>query len=184
MLKIRIFTILLFLFVFGCKKQGAQVVEIKNTETDIASEVFVEDPGNTTTLTRYAGMDDVFSPDGKILRVYNNEVKETQWGPIYSPVIYLYDGENRILSKYNTFELVSEDFWPGNIRINYNNKRNSFDMIFGLDAYGNYGTGYIDLNNNRYFRELLSLPNDKQNDQEFQQQGIPYDYIDGSNFNQ
>ena len=54
-------------------------------------------------------------------------------------------------------------------------------MIFSLGPFGNYGTGYIDLNNNKYFRELLTIPIDEQFERDFERQGIPDGYIEGSN---
>lgn len=102
--------------------------------------------------------EDTVAPNGKMLRVYTKEKKETQWGDIFTPIIYLYDKDGNELAVYDTKELFSEDdFWPGLIGIKYNKERNSFDMVFSLDAYGNYGTGYIDLNTDKYVREAESL---------------------------
>ena len=86
-----------------------------------------------------------------------------------------------MLEIYNVFDIIFEGSWGGNIGTKYNNDRNSFDMVFSLDAYGNYGTGYIDLNTNEFVRELLTIPRDAQDEQEFLRQGIPDDYIEGSN---
>ncbi|MDR2259035.1 MAG: hypothetical protein LBE14_07800 [Treponema sp.] len=102
------------------------------------------------------------TPDGRLLRVYNSDIFETQWGPVYdAPVIYLYDKENKVLATYNVFESVFEKSWGGNIDVTFNSKRNSFDMVFSLDAYGNYGTAYIDLNTNEFVRELLEVDRDE-----------------------
>jgi len=51
-------------------------------------------------------------------------------------------------------QIVFNKNWGGGIDIKYNSERNSFDIIFSIDARGNYGTGYIDLNTNEFIREL------------------------------
>jgi len=128
------------------------------------------------------GGPDGFAPDGKMLRAYNSKIFETLWGPVYdAPILYLYDKENKILATYNVFELIFKNNGGGEIQIAYNEERNSFDMIFSLDAHGNYGTAYIDLNTNEFIRELLTIPEDEQREREREQQGIIDGYIEGSN---
>lgn len=176
----------------NCKKQNVvDSADIKkgNSQIDQIDEPYIRTPENIPPIPpgmrmyNSIGTDDVFAPDGKMVRVYVGKTLETQWGPIHAPVIYLYDKENRILFKYNILDLVSEDFWGGTIEIKYNNERNSFDMVFSLDAHGNYGTAYIDLNTNQFVRELLIIPDerDEQALQRLQRQGIPDDYIEGTN---
>ena len=177
------FFFLFFLQFSNCEKQNTNnVVEtkIEETGTDQSNEFIIENSENILSLVRYYGMVDVFAPDGKMLCAYNDKTMETLWGPIFSPILYLYDKEKKVLAKYNTIDLVSEDFWPGNILSSYNKERNSFDMVFCLDAIGNYGTGYIDLSTNKFIRELLEIPRDSQFELEFGQ-GIPDDYVEGSN---
>ena len=47
-------------------------------------------------------------------------------------------------------------------------------MLFSLDAYGNYGTAYIDLNNNEFIREADIIYPSEQDlaEQELQNQNI------------
>jgi hypothetical protein len=104
-------------------------------------------------MVPYQGMKKTVAPDGKTICVYNGKTKETQWGPLYAPVAYLYDKENRELYKYDILELISDQFWGGIIDISYNNVRNSFDMIFSVDAHANFGTAYIDLNSNQFIKD-------------------------------
>jgi len=149
----------IFLFFSGCNKQIVNAT-IDVTENPIMYQddiLVIPDFEEIPPLGIYYRMDDMVAPNGKILRVYNDGIMETLWGPIYSPIIYLYDKGKKVLAKYNTIDLISNDFWPGVISITYNNERNSFDMVFSLDAYGNYGTGYIDLNTNEYVRELAVI---------------------------
>jgi hypothetical protein len=140
-----------------CKKQDSRV--FSETDEPTVQQTDEHIPRNSEDIQpmgiypTYAPEGTV-APDGKMIRVYNNETMETQWGPVYAPVIYLYDKENKELAKYNIRDLISEDFWGGAIHITYNNDRNSFDMVFSIDKYGNYGTAYIDLNTNQFIREL------------------------------
>jgi hypothetical protein len=169
----------LFLLLSNCIKQNTRNI-VERKEANVYEPV-IQNSENTQSLGIYSGSEDVYAPDGKMIRVYNGKKEETSWGPIYSPIIYLYDGKNRILAIYNTLDLVSESFWPGSIRIIYNSERNSFDMIFSLDEYGNYGTANIDLNTNKLVHELVTIPNAERNEQILQRQGIPDDYIEGTN---
>ena len=151
-----------FLLSVSCKKQNTNTIAGTNTETNGIEEVKEitnqsQDDLKPFQLKRYYGMADVLSPDGMILRVYNNEIKETPWGPIYSPIVCLYNKDDVVLVKYNTIDLIDKDFWPGEIDITYNVERHSFDMLFSADGYGNYGTGYVDLNTNKYIRELIRI---------------------------
>jgi len=185
----KLIVLIMFIIIFfsGCKKNeiSKNIDTIDNPEihqeikqgTEIVSQEFEEIP----PLGKFRGIQDMEAPNGKILRVYNNEVMETPWRPIYSPVIYLYDQNKKVLAKYNTNFLISDDFWPGNIKITYNTERNSFDMIFSLDVYGNYGTGYIDLYTNEYIRELICIEPTEEEilEKERQNQG-PEGYEEGS----
>jgi hypothetical protein len=171
-----------FLSLSNCIKENSHEI-VEKTGVNVYEPV-IQNSGNTPSLGIYSGSEDIYAPDGKMIRVYNGEVQETSWGPIYSPIIYLYDEKNRILAIYNTLDLVSESFWPGSIRIIYDSDRNSFDMIFSLDEYGNYGTAYIDLNTNKLIRELVTIPEDERNEQLLQRQGIPDGYIEGTNLKQ
>lgn len=138
----------------GGEIQKAPQTEIVVPRSQQVDKAVIRDPTNLpqTPLGFYnRGGEYGFTPDGKLLRAYNTEIFETRWGPVYdAPILYLYDREDRILAIYNVFELIFEKSWGGVIRIIYNNERNSFDMIFSLDAYGNYGTAYIDLNTNEF----------------------------------
>jgi hypothetical protein len=49
--------------------------------------------------------------------------------------------------------VISDQFWGGVIDISYNNARNSFDMIFSVDAHANFGTAYIDLNSDQFIKD-------------------------------
>jgi hypothetical protein len=53
-------------------------------------------------------------------------------------------------------------------------------MLFSLDGYGNYGTGYIDLNTNNYVRELDSIELSDEEKRSKENQGTP-DWEEGSN---
>ena len=165
-MKKRFFAILIIVIalIVGCKKKEITNTSISNFDVEDTSEIEEIsrqniDEINPFPLGKYYYMEDIFSPNGTILRVYNNEVKETLWGPIYSPIIYLFDKDNKEIANFSTIDLVSEDFWPGNINITYNAERHSFDMIFSLDGPGNYGTGYIDLNSTKYIRESTNSDN-------------------------
>jgi hypothetical protein len=174
MRKLILISLLIPLFAF-CEKRNTNVIPesiIINSDN--------QNYENLQSMKVYRGTEDIFAPNGKMLRVYNSETMETPWGPIYAPIIYLYDIEKNALAKYDIIDLVSDNFWGGNIDITYNEERNSFDMVFSLDAYGNYGTAYIDLNTNKFVRELLIIP-DERNIQTLQHQGIPDDYIEGAN---
>jgi hypothetical protein len=174
---------LIFLVIF-CEKQNTSVIESNNKYSDPnQASVITHDSENLQSMTVYRGTEDVFAPNGKVIRIYNSKTMETQWGPIFAPVIYLYDIEKKELAKYEILDIISENFWGGNIDVTYNNERNSFDMIFSLDAYGNYGTAYIDLNTNEFVRELATMPNDERNEQISQHQGIPDGYLEGTNLN-
>jgi len=148
------------LFSMNCKRE---IIQTQQIEEEIKRNT---DNIEVPPLGFYYNKNEIFAPDGKLLRVYNAETEETLWGPISSPIIYLYDKDNIELAKFSTLVLISEDFWPGIIDISYNSERNSFDLTFSLDASGNYGTGYIDLNTNEYVRELLFLPQEEKNGME------------------
>jgi hypothetical protein len=161
-----LFLSLFFLFSIGCKGKNNEFVVENNVELHNNNQV-EDNQIEEYVVGNYSGIqplplgryqEDTVAPNGKMLRVYIKEKKETMWGDIFSPIIYLYDKDGNELAIYDTVELLSEGFWPGLIGITYNKERNSFDMIFSLDAYGNYGTGYIDLNTNEYIRELLIVP--------------------------
>ena len=164
------FAFLLFIiFLISCVEQEDYTLStsIENDiENNIVSEQEIIEQVNINNvmlieplpLGRYYNMVDNFSPDGKMLRVYNDEIMDTRWGPIFSPIIYLYGSNNEVLATYNTITLVSEYFWVGAIRINFNIERHSFDLYFSLDSPGNYGTGYIDLTTYEYIRELTTVP--------------------------
>jgi hypothetical protein len=135
----------LVLFLICCRKENIGVVNEPKTE-------------DMQPMGIYQGTEEMVAPNGKIIRVYNAaETMETQWGPLYAAVIYLYDKDQKELAKYNILELISENFFGGDIRITYNNKRNSFDMTFSRDAYGNYGTAFIDLNTNQFIRDSFEV---------------------------
>ena len=172
---------LLLLLIFASCKKSDNISNNEPFDKYILEDTCKQDTVDIVPLPLgiYRGTEDVFSPNRKMLRVYNNEVMDTPWGSIYSPIIYLYSKENKELAKYNTDDLVSDNFWPGIIDITYNADRNSFDLIFSLDAYGNYGAGYIDLNTNVYFREVDSLSRDDEKEKKREQQGIP-DWEEGS----
>jgi hypothetical protein len=179
---------LVFLLFLNCKKQNVSSitgVEKEIFQIDQIDEPCIRNLENSPQIPPgmyYYGTKDLFTPDGKLLRIYNSEIFETQWGPIYdAPIIYLYDKENKVLATYNVFELVFEKSWGGNIDVTYNNEHNRFDMVFSLDAYGNYGTAYIDLNTNEFVRKLVAVPNDEKNEQILQHQGIPDGYLEGTN---
>jgi hypothetical protein len=179
---------LVFLLFFNCKRQsvvGIVDAQKENSQVDRIDEPYIRTSENIPPIPpgMYSyGMKDLFTPDGRLLCIYNSEIFETQWGPVYdAPVIYLYDKENKVLATYNIFELVFEKSWGGNIDVTYNSERNSFDMVFSLDAYGNYGTAYIDLNTNRLIRELVAIPNDERDERVLRRQGIEDDYIEGTN---
>ena len=153
-----IFTLFnIFLFSVSCNKQNTNTIEktdnkinkVQETEESIGQNFYDIE---ILPKKKYYGMSDTFAPDGKKISVYNNEIKETPWGPIYSPIIYLYEKDGEELVKYNIYDLISEDFWPGNIDIAYNDERNSFDLSFYLEL-GDYGAGYINLDTNDYIRE-------------------------------
>lgn len=209
MYKCIIISIFFFAFILsiGCKKQHTDnipepnitPVNIKKNEETITRNLDDIEPhplgmyhgiNDTSSPCKMYGSKDIFSPNGKVLRVYNNEIKETLWGPIYSPIIYLYSRNNEELAKYDTHDLIAEDFWPGNVDVTYNNKRNSFDLSFQLEA-GNYGTGYIDLNTNEYFREstyrapseedILEMQSQNQ-DPEYHEEGATLRKIDPTIF--
>ena len=176
------------MFFSNCGKQynndssEAKLEEQEIYINDINQIINSENKPSLPSGFHYFGIEDIYSPDGKMLRIYSSEIFETEWGPVYdAPIIYLYDKENNVLGTYDVFVLIFERSWGGNIRITYNNDRNSFDMVFSLDSYGNYGTGYIDLNTNKFVRELLSLPKDETFERQFERQGIPEDYIEDSN---
>jgi hypothetical protein len=174
-----LFLMFLFLFflILNCRKQnvsGITDANKENVQIGQIAEPYIRNSENIPPIPSgmyYYGTQDLSTPDGRLLRIYNSEIFETQWGPVYdAPIIYLYDKENRVLATYNVFELVFEKSWGGDITIKYNNERNSFDMVFSLDAYGNYGTAYIDLNTNKFVRELLAIDREE-TEQERQQQG-------------
>ena len=137
----------LLLFISNCEKQT------EKTKEDQSIAPVVEISEDSPSLEKYRGMPDELAPDGKTLRIYNDKVIETQLGHVYSPILYLYNKEGMTLAIYNIFDLIPRDFIPVSIDIFYNNKRNSFDLLFSANASGNYGTGYIDLNTNEYVRE-------------------------------
>jgi len=159
--------LLIFLTFITCKKQNTDSIsEVRTIEIYPIDEPVIRNfeslPATPAGLynrgTEY-GTAYVFAPDGKVICAYNSEIFETPWGPVYdAPVLYLYDKENKILATYNVFELIFKKHGGGEIQTTYNEKRNSFDMVFSLDAYGNYGTAYIDLETNEFVRELLIIP--------------------------
>lgn len=163
--KIIILTSLLFIsFIFleNCKKLNNTVIDktIETSEIKSMSESVIQKFDNTPALGIYYGMKDISSQDGTMIRVYNDKLKETAWGPIYSPVIYIFSKEGTVLAKYNTIDLFSRDFWPGDIEITYNDEQNYFHLVFSLDAYGNYGTANINLNTNILTRDIMIVKND------------------------
>ena len=139
------------------------VIETENNdfETQQNNDPFIRTFENMPPVPQgmyYRGGPNCFSPDGKMLRVYKSEIFDTIWRQVYdAPIMYLYDYENNILAIVDVFEIVFNKDWGGGIDIKYNSERNSFDMIFSIDAHGNYGTGYIDLNTNEFIRELKSI---------------------------
>lgn len=160
--------VLLLLIFLSCQKQdNIQTSETSCKYSELSQDDIVDKqnfenndpvPLNFHYITGFYDISEcINAPNGKKLCVYNNEAKETPWGTIYSPIVYLYNKNGEVLSTYDTFELISNDFWVGDIDRVYNAERNSFDLIFSLDAYGNYGTGYIDLETNEYVRELKTL---------------------------
>jgi len=172
------------LFFTDCKKENINIIDgknIENSEIHKVNESINHGLENIQSLKIYRGMKGMLAPDGKMLYVYIGKTLETQWGQIYAPVIYLYNEDKHVLSTYDILKLVDERFWGGDIEITYNNKRNSFDMVFSLDTYGNYGTAYIDLITNEFVRELLMIPIDMQREQEREQQGTVDGYIEGAN---
>jgi hypothetical protein len=170
----RLFSISLLILLFStyCRKHNSSdIVEVENMKVSQIDETISKNNEKIQSMRAYYGMKDVFAPDGKMVRVYIGRTLETQWGPIFAPVIYLFDEKKRILAEYNILELIDERFWSGDIDITYNNERNSFDMLFSLDAYGNYGTAFIDLNTNKFVRELLKIDREGTSEQERQLQG-------------
>jgi hypothetical protein len=163
--------LLLFLFESCNKKNISNDTKSSNVKTnDVQIYQFFE-PKSSNYLYIFTTDDDIVALNGKKIRVYNGKTKETPWGPLYAPVIYLYDKDNKELDKYDVLDLISENFWSGQIDITYNNERNSFDMVFSQDAYGNYGTAYIDLNTNKFVHELLAIDREGPSEEERQHQG-------------
>jgi len=178
-IRIILFLLLVISFFIDCKNQKSGSISDKGKEileVHQVNEPFIRNSENTPPVPPgmyYHGTKDGVAPDGKLLRVYNSEIFETQWGPVYdSPVIYLYDKDNVVLATYNVFESIFNSSWGGDIIITYNNERNSFDLVFSLDAYGNYGTAHIDLNTNEFVRDLLTIPSDGKKEAETE----PEDY--------
>jgi hypothetical protein len=180
------FVLIAFSLVY-CKKQNTNIILETETEAIEAyqfDEPFFRHSGNLPSIPPglyYHRTGDIFAPDGKMVSVYNREVSETPWGLYYdAPVIYLYDKDNNVIATYDILDLVSENFLGGDIIITYNKERNSFDMVFSLDAYGNYGTAYIDLGTNQFIRELKRIERNTKNNED-EMQGMPADYVEGSN---
>jgi len=167
---------LLVLIVFpltNCKKQNNTTISAEkevyqfDEETYQFDEPFFRHSGNLPPIPPglyHHRTKDVFAPNGKMIRVYNREIYESRWGPDVpdydEPILYLYDKDNNVIATYDVLELVYEKFLGGSIIITYNEKRNSFDMVFSIDSYGNYGTAYIDLNTNKFVRELERIERD------------------------
>ncbi len=175
-----IFLLLIILLFITCKKQDTVVINEEKPDVQLiypVSEPYIRIPENDPPMPSGmypSGMDDGIAPEGKLLRVYESELLETLWGEIrVAPIMYLYDKDNRILGTYDVSKILSEKFWAGNIQIRYNSTRNSFDLIFSLDAYGNYGTGYIDLNTYEFIRELKIIEQTEEEKKRNEEQGIP-----------
>jgi len=99
--------------------------------------------------TEYQTCDDFFiTPDEEIILVCKPlHTKDTNWGPIILPSIEVYNYEKKaMLVSYDTLALLSEDFYGGNVGFKYREKTNAVYITFSLDAFGNYGMAYIDLN--------------------------------------
>ena len=170
-----------------CKKQNTNTISETKTETiDVYQfdEPFFRHSNNLPQIPPglyHHITEDVFAPDGKMVSVYNREIFETPWGLDYdAPIIYLYDKENNVIATYDILDLVAKSFLGGDIIITYNKERNSFDMVFSLDAYGNYGTAYIDLSTNKFVRELERIERDTGRN-EHEMQGTIEDHEEGSN---
>ena len=160
--KILFFFVINVLLFVSCKKEDNNNVIKIDKDEDIPSqidefEIINNENDDIIPFVTYGFSKDVTAPNGELIRIYNHRKKESPWGPIFSPIIYLYDSDWNVLGMYDTNTLISEDFWPGEIDVEYNIERNSFDMIFSADGIGNYGTGYINLNTYEYVRELETL---------------------------
>jgi len=110
----------------------------------------------------YHNSNDALPESGHNLFIYNSEIMETQWGPLYGiPIIFLFDNKNNLLTTYSVQELINDEFFGGSIEISYNNERNSFDLIFSFGGYGDYGTAYVDLSTYEIVRGFTSIPVDE-----------------------
>ena len=114
---ILLFFSILFAFL-ACEKEDIDIISGINDEnfgiTQI-DEVFTECSENIPPIPQglYSRVEKhVYSPDGKMIFIYNSRIFESLWGPVYdAPIAYLYDKENRILATYDIFEMIFKGSW-------------------------------------------------------------------------
>lgn len=181
-----IFFVIHFFTYFSCEKHNNDIIKENTTvqkeipQPELQSLQYSKIIQNLP-LGIYEGTKDIITPNKKMVRIYNSEYMDTPWGIVYSPILYLYDENNYEIGKYTTNDLICEDFWPGNISFKYSNELNRLDMVFSLDVYGNYGSGFIDLNTNKYVRESSSIDISEEEKLKKEKQGIP-DWEEGAGF--
>ena len=95
----------------------------------------------TSKITVY----DVSTDSKYICYARNEHKKDTNWGPIYIPILYL-SGPNANV-QFDLIDSILSGEWGTLVSISFNELKNHFYIEFSLDAEANIGKGYISLDN-------------------------------------